>query len=239
MHSVRCTLLVRNQIPSKLALYHLLTCWRPTLSMKPSFEDLHRSLDTHFPARLKAVQAPPGLVSAFHSLTETLDRRAAAFFHQNSRPVTIITTGAQCTNSAPAFSSGYTSYIISLLGRGRHASSQGIPSSCDFQHLLRVLYQVAALLQEVFVQAKLFAPLAVNLCFGIIQMIVIFAVVGQLGTAPLAGASIATQVYILFVKIPLLSLNGALDTKASQVAYSLCNTMLQDIGLLQVLWLSL
>ena len=49
------------------------------------------------------------------------------------------------------------------------------------------------------------------------QVFISLAVVGQLGTQALAAASIALHAYFVFVKMPLLALNGALDTQASQV----------------------
>ena len=54
-----------------------------------------------------------------------------------------------------------------------------------------------SVLQEVILQAKLSFPLAVNLFLGVLQVLVIYAAVGQLGSESLAAASVATSTYMV------------------------------------------
>ena len=72
-------------------------------------------------------------------------------------------------------------------------------------------------MQELITQSKLCTPLALNYVVVTLQTLVILAAVGQRGTKSLAAAGVSLQTYQFFVRMPLLSLNSALDTKASQV----------------------
>lgn len=94
--------------------------------------------------------------------------------------------------------------------------------------------------QEARAQVRLSGPLAANYCLNIAQVFISLAVIGQLGTQALAAASIALHAYNVFVKMPLLALNGALDTQASQVPSNVSSTglarVLQAVLLLMVGW---
>ena len=85
--------------------------------------------------------------------------------------------------------------------------------ACVAVHSLELL--VAA--QEAHAQAQLSVPLATIYCLNVAQTFISLAVIGQLGTQELAAASIALHALQRLCKVPLLALNGALDTQASQV----------------------
>ena len=62
-------------------------------------------------------------------------------------------------------------------------------------------------------------PLACNLALSMLVIIISTAFIGQnFSVEALAAASISQAVYFTFIRLPLVGLAGALDTKAAQAS---------------------
>lgn len=72
--------------------------------------------------------------------------------------------------------------------------------------------------QEVVAQARVWAPLALNLALNYSLAIINLSFLGHLGTRQLAAASLGVTLSGMSGKLVLMGLCGALDTLASQAA---------------------